>query len=160
MSLGGGGSSSYCDSSSSGTKQAIDNLRSAGIATVIANGNAGRTNVISSPACISTSIAVGNTTKNDTVSPTSDVAEIMDLFAPGAGINSSMNGGAYAALSGTSMAAPHVAGAWALMKEAAPNASVSNILSAFDQTGKPITDPPPPAARSPSRASRSTAHWP
>src|SRR5690625_7051581 len=38
------------------------------------------------------------------------------------------------------MAAPHVAGAWALMKQASPSASVDEVLAAFEQTGVPITD--------------------
>src|SRR5690625_2576354 len=138
MSLGGGGSANHCDSDP--TKPAIDNLRSAGIATVIANGNAGRTGQIGSPACISTSIAVGSTTKSDTVSGFSDVASIMDLFAPGSNISSAVPGGGYETFGGTSMAAPHVAGAWALMKQASPSASVDEVLAAFEQTGVPITD--------------------
>ena len=38
------------------------------------------------------------------------------------------------------MATPHVAGAWADMKETTPAASVSTVLSALQSTGKPITD--------------------
>ena len=38
------------------------------------------------------------------------------------------------------MAAPHVAGAWALMRQAAPGAGVTDVLNALRQTGLPITD--------------------
>ena len=38
------------------------------------------------------------------------------------------------------MAAPHVAGAWAALKQAAPSASVDAVLAALQQSGKPITD--------------------
>ena len=38
------------------------------------------------------------------------------------------------------MAAPHVAGAWSLLREAVPDASVGTILNALRQTGQPITD--------------------
>ena len=38
------------------------------------------------------------------------------------------------------MAAPHVAGAWAALKQAAPGASVDTVLAALQQSGKPITD--------------------
>src|SRR5581483_285658 len=62
------------------------------------------------------------------------------LFAPGDSITSSVPGGGYEALSGTSMAAPHVAGIWALMKQAVPNVAVSTILRALQTTGLPITD--------------------
>ncbi|TMK25269.1 MAG: hypothetical protein E6G64_16290 [Actinobacteria bacterium] len=39
------------------------------------------------------------------------------------------------------MAAPHVAGAWAILKQAAPTASVDEVLQALTSTGLPITDP-------------------
>src|SRR5690625_7865066 len=55
-------------------------------------------------------------------------------------ISSSVPGGGYETFGGTSMAAPHVAGAWALMKQASPSASVDEVLAAFEQTGVPITD--------------------
>lgn len=140
MSLGGGTYSAYCDGTSAGTKNAIDNLRSNGIATVIATGNGGRKDAIGSPACISTSIAVSSTTKTDGVSSFSDVATIMDLFAPGSNISSSIPGGGYASYDGTSMATPHVAGAWAIMKQAQPAATVAQVLNAFITTGISITD--------------------
>jgi subtilisin family serine protease len=64
MSLGGGFHTTNCDTDS--RKAAIDNLRSAGIATVIASGNDGYTNAIGAPACISSSISVGATTEPHT----------------------------------------------------------------------------------------------
>src|SRR5262249_54450291 len=42
---------------------------------------------------------------------------------------------------GTSMAAPHVAGAWAVLKQAKPGATVPAVLSALQSAGVPITDP-------------------
>jgi subtilisin family serine protease len=60
MSLGGGGYTAPCDSSS--RKAIIDQLRGANIATVIASGNNGYTNGISAPACISSAVSVGATT--------------------------------------------------------------------------------------------------
>jgi subtilisin family serine protease len=42
--------------------------------------------------------------------------------------------------SGTSMATPHVAGTWAVLKQLSPGASVATILSHLQSTGKPITD--------------------
>ena len=104
-------------------KPIIDNLRSIGIATVIASGNSGIPFAISSPACISSAVSVGSTNKDDTVSAFSNVASFLSLFAPGDSITSSVTGGTYASESGTSMATPHVAGAWAVLHQAAPTAS-------------------------------------
>src|SRR5207245_8050564 len=117
-----------------------DNLRSIGIATVIAAGNSSSTNSLTTPGCISTAISVGSTDKADQVSWFSNMASFMSLLAPGQSINSSIPGGGYRLLSGTSMATPHVAGTWAVLKQAVPDASVSTILSALRQTGLPVTD--------------------
>ena len=139
MSLGGGQFSSNCDSDS--RKAAIDNLRSAGIATVISSGNDGFANAVSAPSCISSAITVGNTTKTDTVATLSNSSPLVELLAPGSSINSSIPGGGFGSKSGTSMAAPHVAGAWAVLKQVSPAASVPTLLGHLQATGKPITDP-------------------
>jgi subtilisin family serine protease len=67
MSLGGGQYFSACDTEP--LKQAIDNLRAAGVATAIAAGNNGFTNAVSYPGCISTAVTVGSSDKNDAISP-------------------------------------------------------------------------------------------
>jgi subtilisin family serine protease len=140
MSLGGGGYPYACDASNPARKAAIDNLRSVGIATVIASGNDGYASSISQPACISTAVSVGSTTKQDAVSDFSNSATMLKLLAPGAGITSAVPGGSVAPMSGTSMATPHVAGAWAVLKQAMPAASVPVVLSALSTSGQPITD--------------------
>jgi subtilisin len=138
MSLGGGLFSATCDDQE--YKPFIDNLRSVGIATVVAAGNDGSTSEISAPACVSTAVSVGATTKQDQVADFSNVAPFLSLFAPGDEIISSYPGGQFAVASGTSMASPHVAGAWAILKQAKPNATVDEILQAFTDTGVMITD--------------------
>lgn len=138
LSLGGGSFSSACDSDP--RKSIIDQLRAVGVATVIASGNDGNPNGIGAPACISSAISVGSTKNNDVVSSFSNSADILDLLAPGDDIRSSVPGGGLAFKGGTSMATPHVAGAWALMKEKAPNASVQEILDTLKSTGVDITD--------------------
>lgn len=146
MSLGGGSFSANCDISQAVYKTAIDNLRSVGIATVIASGNEGGTATLSAPACISTAISVGssrdgsNNTVVNTVSSFSNSASFLHLLAPGEWINSSVPGGSFASFRGTSMAAPHVAGAWAVMKSKSPNASVSQVLQSLMATGVALTD--------------------
>ena len=139
MSLGGGQFFSNCDDAPQ--KPAIDNLRSVGIATVIASGNAGFADSMGSPGCISTAVSVGSTTKSDTVSDFSNSASFLSLLAPGSDINSSVfPGGGFGFKNGTSMAAPHVAGAWAVLKQYQPAASVDTILAALQSTGKPVLD--------------------
>ncbi len=140
MSLGGGYYTSSCDGASPSLKQAIDNLASAGIATLVASGNNGYTNGISFPACISSAISVGATTKADAVAGYSNSASLLDLLAPGSSINAASSSGGYTIKSGTSMATPHVAGAWALVKEANPAATVSDILTSFKNSGANILD--------------------
>jgi hypothetical protein len=138
MSLGGDSFSAPCDSEP--YKPIIDNLRSVGIASVIAAGNNGSSSSLTSPGCISSAISVGSTNKSDQISSFSNVASFMSLFAPGESITSSLPNGRYGALSGTSMSAPHVAGAWAVLKQAFPEATVDQVLGALQQTGRPITD--------------------
>ncbi|MEM7333918.1 MAG: Ig-like domain-containing protein [Chloroflexota bacterium] len=139
MSLGGSTPYSLaCDSDS--RKAIIDNLRAAGIATVIASGNNGYKDGISKPACISSAISVGSSDNNDGVSSFSNIAPILDLMAPGSSIYAAVPNDTYGTKSGTSMATPHVAGAWAIYKEAVPNASVDDVLEAFQATGTLIDD--------------------
>jgi subtilisin family serine protease len=127
-------------------KAVIVNLRSRGIATIIASGNEGNTDGLSFPACISSAISVGSTGSSgpgvvrDAVSDFSNSSPSLHLLAPGDLINSSIPGGGFMGKPGTSMAAPHVAGAWAILKSKSPTASVDQILSALTSTGIPITD--------------------
>ena len=141
VSVGGGLHASTCDDDP--TKPIIDNLRSVGIATVIAAGNNSGVSFTTAPACVSSAVSVGNTGKDDVVWPSSNVASFLSLFAPGGDILSSVAGGQFSVASGTSMAAPHVTGAFALLKQALPGASVDTILTALQQTGLPITDTRP-----------------
>jgi len=141
LSAGGGLHFSNCDDDPA--KPAIDNLRSVGIATVIAAGNSSAVSSTTAPACVSTAVSVGNTGKDDVVWPSSNVAPFLSLFAPGGDILSSYPGGMWFTASGTSMATPHVTGAFALLKQAVPGASVSTILTALQQTGVPIADTRP-----------------
>jgi len=138
MSLGEGDFAAFCDDTP--YKAIIDNLRSVNVATVVAAGNDGLPDQLSEPACVSSAVSVGATTKQDDVAWFSNVAPFLSVFAPGESITSSVPGGGYEALDGTSMASPHVAGAWGLLRQAVPDASVDAILSALSSTGLPITD--------------------
>ncbi|MEJ8574471.1 S8 family peptidase [Microbaculum marinum] len=137
MSLGGGAYTGPCDSAS--IKPVIDNLVSRKVAVVIASGNNGYDGAISSPACISSAIAVGSTTKSDGVSWFSNHSALVDLMAPGSDIEAPVpKRNKLGVKSGTSMATPHVAGAWALMKHSKPKAKVHEVLRALACTGKEV----------------------
>jgi len=139
LSLGGGRFTSNCDTHP--LKGIIDQLRSAGIATVIASGNDGYTDAISEPACISSAISVGATTYfGDEVASFSNSASFLNLLAPGDYVTSSVPNRGYTTYHGTSSAAPHVAGAWAILKQRTPSAGVTELLNYLTSRGYPITD--------------------
>jgi len=141
MSLGGGRNTGDCDLVNGLMKAQIDALRSRGVATVIASGNDGFTDAIGAPACISSAVTVGSTdTATDRVSSFSDMNRLVDLLAPGSVIQSSVPGGGFAGLQGTSMATPHVAAAFAAIKSVEPTATVARIEAALKATGRPIRD--------------------
>lgn len=154
MSLGAGQYSSTCDTQLPALKAAIDNLRAAGVATVIASGNSGYTNAISAPACISSAVSVaahcdagpdGSAcgTGVGGIASYSNVASFVSLVAPGSYIRSSVPGGGYAHYNGTSMAAPHVAGAWGLLRQLHPAISVGDGLTLLKAQGLTVNDTRP-----------------
>ncbi len=137
MSLGGGSNATACDADS--RKPAIDALIALNVATVIASGNNGYLNSVGAPGCISTAVTVGATNDADAVASFSNRGGLLDLFAPGVSIDSSIPDDTYANFQGTSMATPHVAGAWAILREKFPSDTVAQILARLQSTGVPIT---------------------
>lgn len=142
MSLGGRtfSSRSECDRANAAEKAAIDDLGSRGIAVVVAAGNDGAIDALSEPGCISSVVSVGATDDQDNVAPFSNSVPSLSLLAPGVDVTSSLSNGRFEAFSGTSMAAPHVAGAWAMLKQKAPTASVDTVLNTLQATGVTVLD--------------------
>ena len=138
MSLGGGVNAAACDADA--RKDVIDDLLAVRVATVIASGNNGSSTGVSAPGCISTAVTVGSTTKADAVSSFSNSSTLVDILAPGSSINSSITGSGFGVKSGTSMATPHVVGAFAAIRSMVPGANVNDILGALQATGVAITD--------------------
>ena len=141
MSLGGDRFTASCPNDP--LRPAVQRLRSVGIAVIAAAGNDGWTNAVGSPACIPEVIAVGATTATDARASFSNWGTLVNIVAPGSAIRSSYIAGtsntAYANLSGTSMATPMVAGAFAAMRTIAPNATIDEMLAALRATGTGVT---------------------
>jgi len=150
LSLGSGAFTSHCDGGSqASTKAAIDQLRSVGIATVVSTGNnscdgSGCTDAISAPACISSAVSVSAVGDDGTVRSWANRSDFTSLFAPGSSIGAPRFNtvSSFTWASGTSMAAPHVAGAFAILRQARPDpgaTSVSDLLAGLQAGGLPVT---------------------
>ncbi|HNC95272.1 MAG TPA: S8 family serine peptidase, partial [Myxococcota bacterium] len=149
MSLGSGAYTAPCSTAFS---SAIANARAAGVVVVAATGNNAYTNAMASPACDTNALSVGavydgsygavafgacfeGSTASDKVACFSNTASFLDILAPGAFITA---GGV--TMSGTSQAAPHVAGAAAVLRATDASATVDQLEDRLTSNGVTVTD--------------------
>lgn len=141
LSLGSGLYSSYCEDDPLTTY--INNATSKNISVIIATGNNGNHTHISAPSCVKNAISVGGSSKDGSISFNRNF--VTDLIAPAVGINSTKNRGGYFINSGTSMSTPHVAGAFAILKQFfrlqnSGEPTPEEILEILKSSGKIIYD--------------------
>ncbi|MFM9835654.1 MAG: S8 family serine peptidase [Methylophilaceae bacterium] len=137
------------------TNTPINNARNAGISVVVASGNSALSGGLASPACVPNVISVGavydsnigavtwgtvpnctdNITQADKVACFSNSANYLTILAPGAYITA-----AGITEAGTSQAAPHVAGAVAVLKSTFPAETITQTLNRLTSSGVAVTD--------------------
>lgn len=136
-------------------RMVVENVRAAGILVVVSAGNSGPAceTISTPPARHEAAFTVGATDNSDRIASFSSRGPVVldstnrrkpdpDVSAPGVGVRSSLPGGGYGYLSGTSMAAPHVTGLAALLWSAVP-ALIGNVdltEESIKETARPVFD--------------------
>ena len=141
--------------------QAADNAVRLGVTVVVAGGNEGTGGArppfaIRHPGAARKVITVGAVDKAKVLAPFSSTGpgsgrlspassirlSKPDVCAPGVNIVSSVLGGGFGALSGTSMATPHVSGLAALILQQNPNATPTMVKKLLEDTSEPLDNLP------------------
>jgi subtilisin family serine protease len=126
---------------------AVRNSIASGVTYSIAAGNSNSDASNFSPARVAEALTVGATDISDNRASFSNYGAVLDLFAPGVNITSAWIGSDTATntISGTSMAAPHVAGVAALYLQSNPGASPGQVGDAIRNNATPgrVVNPGP-----------------
>jgi len=122
---------------SSTKHDAVKYATNKGALFVCAAGNAGSTTK-EYPGAYAESFTVGNTGQTDNRAGTSNYGNWVNIAAPGSSILSTVPGNKYDYKSGTSMAAPHVAGAAAVVWAEHPSWTAAQVRERLERTAKPL----------------------
>ena len=150
LSLGGNRATAPCPGDALAV--AFQTGRNAGVVTTVASGNDGALDATAWPACAPAAVSVGAVydaavgaltysrcadpvTAADRVACFSNTAPFLTLLAPGALIDA-----AGYRMAGTSQAAPHVAGAVAVLRAALPGETASQLVTRLTSSGRATTD--------------------
>ncbi len=114
----------------------LSDIAEKNITFITPSGNDGQTTGISYPACSPYTIAVGATTKQNTIASFTNRGDLLDILAPGVDITSTIRGGGYGNLTGTSAPVPFVAGAVILRAQRKGKQSLPTIQAALKESGK------------------------
>jgi subtilisin family serine protease len=147
-----------CDSTAIaiGLLNVVGELRARGVLITASSGNESAVDGTSLPACMTDILGIGATydapaghqfdcdadaTGRDEITCFTNSSMAIDLLAPGAVITSTARGGGFASMSGTSMAAPHVAGTLALMQQVSGGALPADLAETIlKSTGRMVVD--------------------
>lgn len=138
-----------------GMQPIVAALRNRGVLITASSGNNGALDGVTLPACMQDVLGIGATYDTagtfdygcfdvasgpDHVTCFTNSTDAIDLLAPGAPITSVALGGGERTFIGTSMAAPHVAGAIALLLQRNPTLKADQLEQILKLTGTPVVD--------------------
>jgi Ca2+-binding RTX toxin-like protein len=123
------------------TNAVTTNLNAAGVGVIAAAGNDGSSTQVGHLACLPNVFAVGATDDFDSPAFFTNSSSQLNWWAPGVGIRSAITTGPTATgpKSGTSMATPHVVGAFAALRECIPNTTPGAVAATLNATGVNVT---------------------
>ncbi len=147
LSIGGGlfnAGDAACNATDPTTGALFGQLQAAGVAVLVAAGNDGSTTQMSFPGCAPNAMAIGATDDSDVPASFTNSNSGLRWWAPGVNVDAAVpTGNNHGVKSGTSMATPHVVGAFALLRECVDGNGVplsnASVAADLDATGTNVT---------------------